>query len=393
MSREGADHALRTRVEERDRISGDLLDLESHTSYQLLKGAALRGRTLAAWSSAQQAMALMWSLYDAYRAVLRQAEKVRARRPRPGQAELEELTFLLAGPSVRLAAEAKPVEQRSLRPERDEALSLDETVARMDQAFGAVGRTLTEIDTAWTALLPRLESAAASHREIARLSADLGENPSGTRHQAELDRLRSAVTSDPLDSASAASALDRLCATLDALLADLARADTLRRSYGPRHAALLELVGSVRDAEAEARRTHTVVATKILLPPSTAPRATADRLAGDSAALDPPGAAPGAGWVERARRLATVERAADDALRKARATTSALLGLMARRDELRGRLMATQSKAIRVGLAEDPDAAGRFTRARQLLWTAPCDLNQAAEAVEHYQDAIHGGPR
>ncbi|GAA2416053.1 coiled-coil domain-containing protein [Nonomuraea africana] len=393
MSREGADHALRTRVEERDRISGDLLDLESHTSYQLLKTTALRGKTLARWTAAQQAMARMWSLYDAYRIVLRQAEEVRARRARPGPAELDELTFLLAGPSVRPAAEARPVEQRSLRPEQGEALSLDETVAQMDQAFRTVGSTLTEIDTAWTALLPRLELAATAQRQIARLTAALGETPSGTGHQAELDRLRSAVTADPLDAASAEAALDRLCAALDSLLADLTRADALRRSYGPQHAALLELVDKVGVAEAEARRTHTVVAAKILLPSSSRPRAAADRLSGEAAALDPPTGRPGPGWVERARRLETVERAADAALNRARATTSALLGLMARRDELRGRLLATQAKAVRVGLAEDPEATGRFARARQLLWTAPCDLNRAAEAVEHYQDAIHGGPR
>jgi hypothetical protein len=36
MSREGAEHALRARADERDRISGDLLDLESHTTYQLI---------------------------------------------------------------------------------------------------------------------------------------------------------------------------------------------------------------------------------------------------------------------------------------------------------------------------------------------------------------------
>ncbi|WP_431898338.1 hypothetical protein [Nonomuraea sp. bgisy101] len=403
MSGEGADHALRTRGEERDRISGDLLDLESHTSFQLLKGAALRGRTLTAWASAQEAMTRVWTLYDAYRGVLRQAEEVRARRARPGPAELEELTFLLMGPSVRPAAEAEPVERRSLRPSPADGLSLDETVTRMDEAFRSVGETLTEIDAAWTAFLPAMESAAARLDEITRLTADLGEPPPAPGHAAELARLRSTATADPLDFPVAD--LDRLGATLDSRLTDLSRADALRRSYGPRHAALTDLIALVRTAEAEARRTHLLVSVKILLPSSAGPRPASDRLAADAAALPPAGLAAadaaatppvglaGGGWVERARRLSSVEAAAREALNRARTTTSALLGLMARRDELRGRLLATQSKAVRVGLAEDPESARRFTRAHELLWTAPCDLNQAADAVEHYQDAIHGGRR
>ncbi|MFE3449076.1 hypothetical protein ACFXJ8_09090 [Nonomuraea sp. NPDC059194] len=387
MSGEGADHALRTRGEERDRISGDLLDLESHTSFQLLKGAALRGRTLTVWTAAQQAMTRLWTSYDAYRGVLRQAEEVRARRARPGPTELEELTFLLAGPSVRPAAEAEPVERRSLRPSTAPALSLDETVIQMDEAFRTVGQALTEIDAAWTAFLPPLESAAARLGEITRLTAELGEPPPAPEHEAELARLRSAVTEDPLGFSSAD--LDRLGAALDSRLADLSRADTLRRSYGPRRTALIELIALVRTAEEEARRTHALVAVKILLPSSARPRPTSDRLAADL----PPEDMSAGGWVERARRLADVERAARDALDRAKTTTSALLGLLARRAELRGRLLAVQSKAVRVGLAEDPESARRFTRAHELLWTAPCDLNQAADAVEHYRDAIHGGRR
>ncbi|MGW4468755.1 hypothetical protein ACWENQ_03670 [Nonomuraea sp. NPDC004354] len=390
MSREGADHALRQRGEERDRISGDLLDLESHTTFQLLKSTALRGRTLTVWTAAQQAVTTLWALYDAYRGVLRQAEEVRARRARPGPTELEELTALLAGPSVRPAPENLPVERRSLRPPPTQGLTLDETVARMDEAFRATADALREIDAAWTAILPPLESAATRLGEITRLTAELGEPPLAPGHEEELARLRSTAAADPLGLSPAD--LDRLGATLDSRLAELSRADALRQSYGPRHATLIQLVEQVRTAEAEARRTHATVSVKILLPPSTRPRTVADRLAADAAAL--PGAdAPAGGWVERARRLSGVEHAAREALTRARTTTSALLGLMARRDELRGRLLAVQSKAVRVGLAEDPETARRFTRARELLWTAPCDLNQAAEAVENYQDAIQGGRR
>ena len=95
LSRESAEHALRARAAERDRISGSLLDLESHTSFQLLKGAALTGLTQRRWSAAMTSMTMLWSLYDLYRTTLRTAEEVRARRGRPGADELAELTDLL----------------------------------------------------------------------------------------------------------------------------------------------------------------------------------------------------------------------------------------------------------------------------------------------------------
>jgi hypothetical protein len=63
-------------------------------------------------------------------------------------------------------------------------------------------------------------------------------------------------------------------------------------------------------------------------------------------------------------------------------------GLLSRRDELRGLLDAYKAKAGRLGAAEDPDLAARYYQAHELLWTAPCDLNAAADAVSHFQQAV-----
>jgi hypothetical protein len=51
-------------------------------------------------------------------------------------------------------------------------------------------------------------------------------------------------------------------------------------------------------------------------------------------------------------------------------------------------LLAYKSKAARLGRAEDLELTQRYDRARDLLWTAPCDLGAAAEAVAAYQQAI-----
>ncbi|MER6944996.1 hypothetical protein ABT294_13315 [Nonomuraea sp. NPDC000554] len=388
MSREGAEHALRARADERDRISGDLLDLESHTTYQLLKGAALRGPTQQRWAAAQTALATVWTLYDAYRTVLRDAEQFKTAHGRLDAGELAQLTELLAGSSVVLRAAAKPIEQRSLLPDADQRLTLDETVTRMDAHFREVTAALTEIDAAWTAALPRLDGADAELRQARDLQQELGEAQDLSQAEDDLKRLRAAVLADPLGSPPGPE-LDRVARLLASARADLERAVQVKNDYARRREELSAALDRVRAAESEARLAHGAVVVKIALPPQAQPRSRAESLAADLDALD----VSVDGWVTRAGRLATLEQSTQEAAGQARATAKALYGLLGRRDELRGRLGAVEAMAARKGMAEDPDAVRLYEQARLLLWTAPCDLTKAAQAVDLYQRAIHGGKR
>ncbi|MFF0324398.1 hypothetical protein ACFYTU_26910 [Nonomuraea angiospora] len=386
MSREGVEHALRARADERDRVSGDLLDLESHTTYQLLKGASLRGETQRRWAAAQESLVTLWSLNDAYRGVLRDAEQIRATRARLTPEQLSQLTELLAGPSVVLRATAKPVEQRSLLPQKDERLTLDQTLTRMDAAFREVTSALNDIDAVWNAVLPRLDGADSDLRHIRDLERQLGEGADLTAQEAELKRLRGSVLEDPLGP-SAEPDLDRLTKLLAGSRAELELALTVKDEFARRREDLVAALDRVRAAESEARLAHGAVVVKIALPPQAQPRGRAESLAAGLDALD----ASADTWVLRAKRLAALEEEARRAAEQSQATAKALYGLVSRRDELRGRLGACQVMAVRKGLAEDPAASELFERARVLLWTAPCDLTRAAAAVETYQRAIHGG--
>jgi hypothetical protein len=60
---------------------------------------------------------------------------------------------------------------------------------------------------------------------------------------------------------------------------------------------------------------------------------------------------------------------------------------LAVRAELRGRLDAYKAKVARHGLAEDPFLIERYDAARRMLWSAPCDLRVAEQAVLRYQHA------
>jgi hypothetical protein len=388
MSREGAEHALRARADERDRISGDLLDLESHTTYQLIKGASLRGATERRWAAAQEALTALWSLNDAYRAVLREAEQVRAARARLGADQLARLTELLGGASVVVRAAAKPVEQRSLLPQADERLTLDEAVNRMDTAFREVTGALNDIDAVWGSVLPRLDDAEADLRRIRELERELGEAADLAGQEAELRRIRAAVVEDPLGP-PVEQDLDRLARLLAGARAEVELALVVKGEYARRRENLVAELDRVRAAESEARLAHGAVVVKIALPPQAQPRSRVEGLAGALDALDVSADA----WVQRAKRLATLEENARKAAEQALATAKALYGLVGRRDELRGRLDACQAMAVRKGLAEDPAAMELYERARALLWSAPCDLTRAATAVENFQRAISGGKR
>ncbi|MFI7125206.1 hypothetical protein ACIBQ1_05895 [Nonomuraea sp. NPDC050153] len=386
MSREGVEHALRARADERDRVSGDLLDLESHTTYQVLKGASLRGETRRRWAAAQESLATLWSLNDAYRAVLRDAEQIRAARARPTPEQLSRLTELLVGPSVVLRTGAKPVEQRSLLPQQDERLTLDQTLTRMDATFREVTSALNDIDAVWNAVLPGLDGADSDLRHIRDLERRLGEGADLTAQEAELKRLRASALEDPLGP-SIEQELDRLTRLLAGSRAELELALTVKDEFARRREDLVAALDRVRAAESEARLAHGAVVVKIALPPQAQPRGRAESLAAELDALD----ASVDTWVLRAKRLAALEEEARKAAEQSQTTAKALYGLVSRRDELRGRLGACQVMAVRKGLAEDPATSELFERARVLLWTAPCDLTKAAAAVETYQRAIHGG--
>jgi hypothetical protein len=84
---------------------------------------------------------------------------------------------------------------------------------------------------------------------------------------------------------------------------------------------------------------------------------------------------------------------------RARESLTAVTAPLAVRAELRGRLDAYKAKVARQGSAEDPVLIERYDAARRMLWSAPCDLRAAEQAVLRYQQAAaealaqrHDGP-
>ncbi|GAA2428903.1 hypothetical protein GCM10010191_47620 [Actinomadura vinacea] len=400
MSREGIDHALRGLREEKDKISAALLDLEGHDGNRLLKGARLAGETWRRWEEARADIAAVWRLYDAYQRVLAEAEELRARHSRPAPPVLVELTGLLVGESVEVPGGEVPLERRTLLGETRERITLDEAVAQMSTGYERAAEVVAAADAAWTALLVPLEDVEETWRVAARLAQALD----GSRHP-ELDRLGRELTAlgrvartDPLslvrDGRPDTARLDRLRDALEALRRSLAEAERLRDGYEQRLAAVTASIGDVEEAERRAREARTTASLKIeavrLPEPPALGGGLRHRLA-DLEALRRAGR-----WAELVGRVAELDRATGAALEQAHDNLRLSTGLLDRRGELRGRLEAYRAKAARLGFAEDERLTGLYGRARELLWTAPCDLRRSTAAVFEYQRAIkecEGGGR
>jgi hypothetical protein len=145
-------------------------------------------------------------------------------------------------------------------------------------------------------------------------------------------------------------------------------------------------IRQLQAAEDDARLARDVVLVKIASPrlpelPAQA-QVLAQRLPGLAALRDQ------GRWPELSAAVGGLERAAEAALDQARTAHQAIAGLLERRDELRGRLDAYRAKAGRLGRAEDLALDGLYTQARELLFTAPCDLRRATVALAAYQRAI-----
>jgi hypothetical protein len=407
-SREGVDHALARLRDERDRISAALLDLDNHQGYQLLEGAELTGETKRRWDETRARIATLWQLFDAYVRVLEDAQDLRRRNPRP-EAVMTELTWLLGGRSLELTGEEIPLERRTLLGPATERLSLDEAVAGMTKAYDEAVEMIATADAAWSVLLPKLAQAEEIcqaledlARDLAFLQTSASTTAGGAARQAldpelgrsarRLDQIRQAIRTDPLslvdaDGQLATGALDAVLASLTDLKQSMEGTARLREDYPERIHAVDAVAGQIEEIVAETRRTREVVSVKILtldLPEVSDPvPALRDRLA----QLDL--ARQGGGWAEVGRRLARLEADCADALERARVALVALGGLLDRRGELRGRLEAYAAKAARLGYAEDAELARLHSEARDLLWEAPCDLEQATVALAHYQRALN----
>jgi hypothetical protein len=400
LTRDQAGSAVKAAVTERDAIQANLLELDSSFGKQLLAGAELTGDTKRRWDATAAALATLWQVYSAYSAVVDQAAEAVARHL--GPRELAAITALLTGRSVQLASGPAPLAGRDLADPGREELTLATAMARMRGAFATVTEVVSAAEQVWTEVAGRLDAIGAELARVTPQAATLGDEAlagSLAAAQGTLTRLRDTLNSDPLAlwlgghgtggspdvDTSGADQLQERVAVVVARIDELVRLrDDSRRRIAGVTAAAVAARSAREDAVAAWRQASEKIAAGAL-PPEPADLADPSaRLAGLGALL-----ADGR-WARLASELDLLDRELATATARFKEAERAVVAAIGKRDELRGLLGAYKAKAARLGAVEDPGLAERYDRARDLLWTAPCDLTAAEAAVAGYQQAVLG---
>ncbi len=396
LTRDQAAAAVKAAVGERDAIQANLLELDSSFGKQLLAGVQLTGDTKKRWDVTAAALATLWQVYEAYSTVVDQAAEAVTRHL--GPRELAAVSALLSGPSVQLAAGPAPLAGRDLADSGRENLTLATARARMRAAFASVTGVVTAAEHVWNEMAGRLDAVGTELGRVTPLAASLGDEAlTGDLDaaQRQLERLRDTLNSDPLSLCQGGSppvvdtsGVDRLGERVTAAAARVEELVRLRDDAHRRVAEVTAAAAAARAAREDAVAAWQQAATKIsagAMPPAPADMADLSaRLAG----LDP--LLTGGRWTRLGSELDLLDRELAAVTAEFKEAERAVAAAMNKRDELRGLLGAYKAKAARLGAVEDPGLTERYDRARDLLWTAPCDLDAAADAVAGYQQAVLG---
>ena len=390
MTREEAQAAMAVATAERDAVQANLLDLDNCFGKRLLAGAQLRGESQRQWESASAGLVRLWDTFSAYSAVVDKAAEILGTTGRLHPSRLAEAIDLMRGPSVVLASPVSPLSQRSLTAGSQRRLTPAQAVAEMQHEFPAVAQILTAAETVWNDTADGLSSVGTElqqARSQAEGLADLALADEIAQADEQLTRLRDALNSDPLSLWSRGhvdtTQLGQLREQAAAVTARCGELASVRADADQRISEAQAAVGAARQAWQDAMTARERAAGRILvnamgdLPDISGLESRLSGLAG----LRDAGR-----WTRLASELDQVAALTAAATAQCRDAEQAAAGLIGRRDELRGLLDAYRAKAAKLGSVERLDS--RYRDARDLLWTAPCDLSAAAAAVTAYQQAV-----
>lgn len=361
MHRDEAERALSGLRAGQGRIASAMFTIDSHPALGFLRAGGNRGRTQAAWDGLRGEVDTLWTEFNTLNELLDSTSVMSTRRLTDAEvATVQRATALAA----------------TLEPRCSAAIT---NLDAVNAAWNACGAAVAPVTDALTGL--------------SRLANELGATASVGPLNQHCSALRDTLLADPLTAAPGGaladayrSELQRLTDDVGAALRAMKTQATLRDSFPERVAALQAQIDAVRAEEARTHGSFQRAAEKISdtqLPPVPA---AADVLRARVFDLDKARARKQ--WNRLTDDVAALESAIARAQSRAAELREAADGLIARRDELRGRLDAYRAKAARHKIDENDELATLHSSAHTLLYTAPCDLPEATRAVYAYQKAV-----
>jgi hypothetical protein len=374
-----AAHALDRRLHDlraaQAAVTAELADLATDGTYAFLAGGGRISGTTAA--TARPLLARVEKLSEGVAPLQELLDRVSALRD-SGQvdhAQAIELVSLLNSPSIVIMPEPAPTE----------AMTPQAWLAEMGEACTALRAIVTQVDSAWRDLLPRLERASA---RADRLAAELPDVAAVADTQAAIAALPNRIVEDPL---GAADELTQVEAALAAGAQTRTEVASLHDTVGEAADLLTELDALLDEGHEALERSQAEVAgSQGLLDPIDADVVNGER-----------GLRP---WLARLRRLVArgeVARAgkglarwrelAEQTLAAARQVAHANAYPVQRRQELHGLMQAAKAKADAAGRGGDPKVVELAEQAHRAL-AVPCDLAVAEAHVEAYLDELRRSP-
>ncbi|MFD3508807.1 hypothetical protein [Nocardia sp. NPDC058666] len=370
------DRELAARTAELAKVTTTLLELDRHPGLALVRRYPPTGETARRWAPVEKALGELWEDLGRVRAIVGEAEAVRAGRKVDDRVR-GQLTELLRGRPHEVSRIPIPLAQRGLTGpgETIVTVGIADCLDRMRAAFAFVAAFADEVEAVDRQVLGAL-APLQQRVEQAPGALDAASDPLTTL-------LRRAGT-DPLGfgPGEIATSLAALTALIDtesarhsahlAVAADLPAAVAQLRTD---LAVLQELQHHADDAATQAQRKVTTGQ----LPDGGEP---ADRLRDELDNLDH---TPDRPTVEH---LLALRVRTEQAVEKATQRRELARGLLDRRAELRGRLTSYRAKASRLGVSEDRDVLAADRIATGLLARLPCDLAAVTRAVADYRSII-----
>jgi hypothetical protein len=247
---------------------------------------------------------------------------------------------------------------------------IDDAAKLLEAIVGAVEQRLAATEQRQEVDIARIQAIDADLVVAERLARELGEQVNQVAQLRQQQAARRDLPAVAVTAATVRAALERNDQERQRILASFSVApDRIQR---------------LADRESEVRALAARCAEKI----AGAPRLAVPSVAALGGGPDP-AKLKGLAWsAVRAQiepfvdKLDRVERALDEAARRFGAP-------LAERDDLRGLLDGFRGKAGAKGFSEDPSVEPLYRQARDLLWSAPCDVEAARPLVQRYVAAVN----
>jgi hypothetical protein len=366
-------------------VTANLVELDADVTRQLLDASAgLTGKTAAAWADASKRLTRLWEGQLALQQVLDRIDTLRAGRRSLPPRVLQAVCDVLEGPSVELPAPSGQGRRLTDTAPPTEGWTIEAALDSLSDDYDAVIGVVTAVGRVWGESTEHRATLAAELSEMGRMARelDVGLSTELAAMRRALDAAETSARTDPVGfDATVVEAMFEQVRQVRRVIDD---ARQQRASVARDFEAFDTAVARASVLLEECRKGLGRLEAKVVVPPSqwdvldhTGRELEVLRAKGELARRS-----------TDARSLGSLRTRVDVLVQGLRHVAEFTGSGLARRDELRGLLDAYLAKAQAMGVEERPEVDDAHGQLREMLYSAPCDLDAAEVLFTDYRHTI-----